>query len=93
MADKRTYPAAMYHKNEQYPIMVDNRADEEALAAQGWTRAYIHKEYPKWVNGVIVKNKEEHDALLAQPQIKVALGPLPEEQGSESMGRRGRKAE
>ena len=79
MADPKKYPAYMYHRNEQDPILITNKDDEQALANKGWTRAYLHKDYPKYVNGVIVKSKEEHEALLAQPQMKVGTGPLPEE--------------
>jgi len=71
---KARYPFYMYHHDEDEPRRVDDTAQEVALENKGWVIHYIHKEYPKWVNGVTVKSKEEHDKLIGKKQTK----PLPE---------------
>lgn len=73
MAKEKKFPVYLYHKNEQDPILINNKDDERALTEKGWQRGYIHKDYPKYVNGTIVNSKAEHDALLAQ-QPKVVKG-------------------
>ena len=60
----KRYPFYMYHKDEDEPRRVDDHEQEVALENKGWITRYIHKDYPKWVNGVIVKSKEEHDKLI-----------------------------
>ena len=82
------YPHYMWHKNQDKPLLVANKDEERQLAEKGYQSRYIHKDYPKWVNGRIVPNKAAHEALLAN-QPKVSHGPLPEEQVAEP--RRGRR--
>jgi len=64
------FPIYMYHKAYDEPRRVDNNSEKVDLENQGWTSAYIHKSYPKWVNGVIVRNKKEHDLLLGKEEEK-----------------------
>lgn len=59
------YPTYLYHKDFNEPKYVDNKIDEEALLNKGWRRQYIKKEYPKWVDGVIVQSKEEESERRA----------------------------
>lgn len=33
-------------------------------------REYVHQEYPKWVNGVVVQTAEEEAALAAVEPVK-----------------------
>ncbi len=65
---KNPYPLYLYHKDHDEPIRVDSKEDESALVSQGWTRAYLYKEYPKVVydpkdrsNCVTVQNKAQED--------------------------------
>ena len=62
---KSPYPRYVYHKDYNEPIRVDSLEDETPLLNQGWVTRYLHKEYPKWVNGVIVQDAEEHEKVLA----------------------------
>lgn len=55
------YPKWMYHATEA-PRMVKNEADEETLLGQGWSSTYIHQDYPKWVDGKVIKSPEEEPA-------------------------------
>lgn len=68
------FPIYMYHKSYDEPRRADNNSEKVDLENQGWTSAYIHKPYPKWVNGVIIRNQREHDLLLGREEkiIKVA---------------------
>jgi len=75
-AKAKRYPFYMYHTDEDEPRRVDDTAQEVALENKGWVIRYIHKDYPKWVNGVILKSKEEHDKLIGKKQVKPE--PLPE---------------
>ena len=70
--EKQTFPVYVYHKDHDEPKRCDNKDELRALVDRGWQTRYIHKEYPKWVNGRIVKNKAEHDELLKDaPKIEV----------------------
>ena len=40
------YPRDLYHPHLD-PVRVTNRAQEQALAAKGYARNYVHKHYPK----------------------------------------------
>jgi hypothetical protein len=70
--EKQTYPVYVYHKDYDEPKRCDNKDELRALIDRGWQIKYIYKPYPKWVNGRIVKNKAEHDALKkTMPTIEV----------------------
>ena len=77
-AGVRRYPFYMYHTDHDEPRRVDEHDQEVALENKGWVTHYIHKDYPKMVNGVIVKNKVEHDKLLARELPKVTKVTLEE---------------
>ena len=62
MRPSNPYPRYVYHADHNEPIRVDNKAEETNLLNQGWTTRYLHKEYPKWINGKIVHSKEEEAA-------------------------------
>lgn len=51
---KRFVPKAMHH-TEKDSVMVYGPAEEKEYAAKGYTDQYTHKEYPKWVDGKLVK--------------------------------------
>lgn len=61
----KKYPLYMYHKDENEPLRVDNKDEERQLSEKGYVDHYIHKDYPKWVKGAIVKNKKEHEERLS----------------------------
>lgn len=65
----RPYPRCMYHKDHNEPKTVTSKAEEIELSTKGWITTYIHKEYPKMVEGKIVKSPEEEEQLLAS-QVK-----------------------
>jgi len=66
---KSPYPRYLYHKDYNEPIRVDSAEDEAPLLNQGWVAKYLHKEYPKWVNGIIVQDAEgEAKALENGPK-------------------------
>lgn len=67
----RPYPRYMYHKDENEPKVVMSRAEETELSTKGWITTYIHKEYPKMVDGKIVNSQEEEKRLLASRQPKI----------------------
>lgn len=93
MAKERKFPYYMYHKDFDEPMRVDNKDEARQLAEKGYEDHYIHKDYPKWVNGKIVPNKAAHEALLAE-QPKVVKGELSEDQqqaDEAQTSRRGRK--
>ena len=58
------YPKYVYHKEYDEPRRVDNKAEEIDLLNKGWKKRYIKKEYPKWVNGVVVRSEAEEKLLL-----------------------------
>ena len=62
MRPSSPYPRYVYHADHNEPIRVDSKAEETNLLNQGWTTRYLHKEYPKLVNGKTVYSKEEEDA-------------------------------
>lgn len=62
----------MYHRDYNEPVRADNNGEKIDFENKGWTSAYIHKEYPKWVNGVIVQTKRDQEILLGK-QEKVTL--------------------
>jgi hypothetical protein len=58
------YPTHM-HKRGRDPKRVDNKSEMDELKNRGWKNQYIWTEFPKSVDGVIVKTKEEEELLLA----------------------------
>lgn len=56
---KNRYPLYMYHKKEAEPVRVDSRGEEVELTNKGWSSSYIHKEYPKWINGELITSAKE----------------------------------
>ena len=58
------YPLYMYHKEHNEPKLVNSNAEEVDMVNKGWSAAYIHKDYPKWVKGQIVQSKAEEKQLL-----------------------------
>lgn len=79
------YPKYMYHREYDEPRRVDTKEQENDLKNKGWVSRYLHKEYPKWVNGILCKTAEQEKLLLdaaknqAQPDKvevkKVLVGP------------------
>jgi len=76
------YPKYLYHREYDEPRMVETREQESDLLNKGWQKAYIFKEYPKMVNGILCRTKEQEDLLLqaanSQPKVevkKVLVGP------------------
>ena len=61
MRPSSPYPRYVYHADHNEPIRVDSKAEETNLLNQGWTTRYLHKEYPKWVNGKVVQSKKEEE--------------------------------
>lgn len=61
----RPYPVFLYHPDHEEPKRVDTAAELMELQTKGWVRRYLHKEYPKWVKGVLCKNKAERDRVLS----------------------------
>lgn len=89
MATQRKYPFYMYHKEHDEPLRVDNKDEERQLAEKGWEPNYIHKEYPKWVKGKIVKSKAEHEAFLEEfPDMEVGKGEVVEDYPAQVAKRR-----
>ena len=79
----------MYHRDFDEPLRVDNKDEQRQLAEKGWEDHYIHKEYPKWVKGQIVKNKAEHEALLEKfPDMEVGKGEVIEDYPAATTKRR-----
>ncbi|RLC24895.1 MAG: hypothetical protein DRH93_03305 [Deltaproteobacteria bacterium] len=73
MARKIYFPIYLYHKEYDTPKRVDNRAQMTDLQNKGWVNRYIKKEYPKWVNGIVVRSEAEHKVLLAAEARKPAM--------------------
>jgi hypothetical protein len=70
--EKEKFPFYMYHKDYDEPKRVDNKDEKRALEDRGWQKRYIHKSYPKYVNGKIYKTKADHEAAMAlEPKIEV----------------------
>jgi len=57
------YPVYLYYKDKTNPIRVDTKAKEVEMTNLGWTVRYQHKEYPKWIDGKIVKTEAEEKRL------------------------------
>jgi len=73
-SNTRRFPFYMYHKDENEPQRVDDNAQVVDLENKGWVSHYIHKEYPKWVDGKVVKSKKEHDELVKPlPEVKTVI--------------------
>lgn len=69
-ANERTYPRYMYHPEKADPLRVDSAAQEKEMYSKGWVAHYIHKEYPKWINGVIYQTEEEaREAGALKPEV------------------------
>lgn len=73
----RPYPKYLYHSDFNEPKIVNSQVEEAELGTKGWVSTYLHKAYPKWVNGKIVKSKEEEDLLLAE--CDPSSGGVPDE--------------
>lgn len=75
MAQVKTYPRYLYHKEHNEPKMVENKAQETELRNLGWVARYLWREFPKMVNGIIVNSKGEEKLLLdaeaAKPKVEV----------------------
>lgn len=71
----KKYPSYMYHQEYNEPRRVDNLGELQNLQAIGWVNHRIWKEFPKMVNGIIIKNKAEEklllDAAAKQPKVEV----------------------
>ena len=83
----KQYPLYMYHMDYDEPLRVDNKDEERQLIEKGYVDCYIHKEYPKWVSGAIVKNKAEHEARLAMFPEVVKGTPLQEDTIEETLSK------
>ena len=83
------YPRYVYHREYDEPRRVDNREQENELVNKGWSKSYLYKEFPKYVNGIIVKTPEEEKLLLSakpgktlkkdEPKVVVKKTVLPVE--------------
>lgn len=71
----KTYPRYMYHRNHDKPVRVDSKAEQTDRKNVGWTTGYIHKEYPKWVNGELVRSRVAEDRLLAKAKPLAEVAP------------------
>ena len=70
--EKEKYPLYMYHKDYDEPKRVDNKDEKRALEDRGFTKRYIHKSYPKYVNGIVYNTKAEHEAAVKEmPKVEV----------------------
>lgn len=70
MAKAIKYPIYMNHAEYPEPQRVDNRDEQVMWQNRGWTTARIWREYPKFVNGIIVGSKKEEDLLLSAAKNK-----------------------
>ena len=76
---KIIYPIYMYKANTDAPKIIANKEEKDVAIADGWSTAYVHYEYPKWIileNGsnMLVKNAEEHTAIkLAEDEIEYKI--------------------
>ena len=68
LTQKRVYPRSMYHRNFDEPKMVNSRVEEAEASTKGWITTYIYKEFPKMVDGKIVRSLAEERQLLGQPE-------------------------
>lgn len=69
MAHEQLKPPGTHTHHEYVPPT----AAKDDQAATGYVeKEYEHQEYPKWVDGVLVKSAEEEKALSAAPDKPVA---------------------
>lgn len=69
---REKYPFYMYHPDYDEPKRVDNKDEKKALEDRGWRKQYIHKSFPKYVNGVIYKTKAEYESAMKDaPTVEV----------------------
>ena len=71
----KKFPFYMYHKDYEEPRRVDHQSEIAPLESQGWVTHRIWREFPKMVNGIIVKTPAEEkllrDAEAAKPKVEV----------------------
>ena len=68
LIQKTVYPIYMYKANTEAPKIIANKEEENTAIADGWSTAYVHYEYPKWItledgSTIIVRSEEEHTAI------------------------------
>ena len=74
----KPYPRYLYHRDFNEPKIVNSKVEEIALGTKGWGVSYIHKDYPKWVGGKIVRSKEEEERLLVECKPASSVEEFPE---------------
>ena len=76
---KTIYPICLYKAGTEGSMTVHNTEEQTAAEIKGWGTAYVHQEYPKWINlandtTVLVQTEEEHTAIkLAEDELEDEL--------------------